>query len=192
MIDSLGDPDELRIRSRDELVDGTRAALEWRADDAERWLALKRFTDREGLRIAAHDVLGLIDVSEVEYALTNLAEATLEAALARVASRRCRSRSSSLGRLGGGELSYASDLDVVFVYDGSTADDFASARACGDDAAVFVGGNRPHIYDIDADLRPEGKDGPLARSLDGYREYFERWAAAVGAAGDDSCPPGRR
>ena len=39
-----------------------------------------------------------------------------------------------------------------------------------------LGGNRPHIYDIDADLRPEGKDGPLARSLDGYREYFEHWA----------------
>jgi glutamate-ammonia-ligase adenylyltransferase len=175
LIDSLGDPDELRTRSRDELLAGTRAALEWRADDVERWLALKRFTDREGLRIAAHDVLGLLEVSEVEYALTNLAEATLEAALAELEPP-LPLAVVSVGRLGGAELSYASDLDVVFVYDGSTAKDFASAERVATTLLSSLGGNRPHIYDIDADLRPEGKDGPLARSLDGYREYFEHWA----------------
>ncbi len=78
--------------------------------------------------------------------------------------------------MGGAELSYASDLDVVFVYDGSTPDDFAAAERVATTLLSSLGGNRPHIYDIDADLRPEGKDGPLARSLDGYREYFERWA----------------
>ncbi|MEY2459674.1 MAG: [glutamine synthetase] adenylyltransferase / [glutamine synthetase]-adenylyl-L-tyrosine, partial [Acidimicrobiaceae bacterium] len=54
MIDSLGDPAEMRLRSRDELVEGTQAAVGWRPDPQERWPALKRFTDREGLRIAAH------------------------------------------------------------------------------------------------------------------------------------------
>ena len=175
MIDSLGDPDALRLRSRDELVSGTRAALEWRAEDVERWLALKRFTDREGLRIAAHDVFDLIDVHEVEVALTNLAEATLEAALA-VLEPPLPFAVISLGRLGGAELSYASDLDVVFVYDGSTATDFAHAERVATTLLSSIGGNRPHVYDIDADLRPEGKDGPLARRLEGYREYFERWA----------------
>jgi glutamate-ammonia-ligase adenylyltransferase len=175
MIDSLGDPYALRLRSRDELVTGTQTALEWRAEDSERWLALKRFTDREGLRIAAHDVLDLIETPEVEHALTNLAEATLEAALG-VLEPSVPFAVIALGRLGGGELSYASDLDVVFVYDGSTADEFATAERLATTLLASVGGNRPHIYDIDADLRPEGKDGPLARSLDGYREYFERWA----------------
>jgi glutamate-ammonia-ligase adenylyltransferase len=175
MIDSLGDPDALRLRSRDELVAGTRAALEWRGDTAERWLALKRFTDREGLRVAAHDVLNLIDVHQVEYALTNLAEASLEAALAELQPQ-LPFALIALGRLGGAELSYASDLDVVFVYEGSSADDFAVAERLAASLLSSVGGNQPHIYDIDADLRPEGKDGPLARSLDGYREYFDRWA----------------
>jgi glutamate-ammonia-ligase adenylyltransferase len=82
----------------------------------------------------------------------------------------------ALGRLGGTELSYASDLDVVFVYAGSTTQDFAIAERVATTLLSSIGGNRPHIYDIDADLRPEGKDGPLARSLGGYREYFERWA----------------
>jgi glutamate-ammonia-ligase adenylyltransferase len=175
LIDSLGDPDALRLRSRDELVAGTRVALEWRAEDAERWLALKRFTDREGLRIAAHDVLDLLEVNEVELALTNLAEATLEAALA-VLEPPLPFAVVSLGRLGGAELSYTSDLDVIFMYDGSTPDDFAAAERIATSLLSSIGGNRPHIYDVDADLRPEGKDGPLARSLDGYREYFERWA----------------
>ncbi len=175
MIDSLGDPDALRLRSRDELVDGTRAALDWRGETTERWLALKRFTDREGLRIAAHDVLDLLDVHQVEYALTNLAEASLEAALA-VLQPSSPFAVIALGRLGGAELSYASDLDVVFVYEGSTADDFAVAERVATSLLSSIGGNRPHVYDIDADLRPEGKGGPLARSLEGYREYFGRWA----------------
>ena len=149
--------------------------MEWRADTDERWPALKRFTDREGLRIAAHDVLDLIAADVVETALANLAEAALEAALA-VLEPPVPFAVIALGRLGGAELSYASDLDVVFVYEGSTPSDFTAAERVATALLSSVGGNRPHIYDLDADLRPEGKDGPLARSLDGYREYFERWA----------------
>jgi glutamate-ammonia-ligase adenylyltransferase len=119
--------------------------------------------------------LNLIDVHQVEYALTNLAEASLEAALAELQPQ-LPFALIALGRLGGAELSYASDLDVVFVYEGSSADDFAVAERLAASLLSSVGGNQPHIYDIDADLRPEGKDGPLARSLDGYREYFDRWA----------------
>ena len=175
MIDSLGDPAEMRLRSRDELVEGTHAAVGWRPNPEERWAALKRFTDREGLRIAAHDVLDLIDVSEVGGALTNLAEATLEAALTALEPS-LPFAVIALGRLGGGELSYASDLDILFVYDGSTPADFAAAERVATTLLRDVGGNRPHIYDLDADLRPEGKDGPLARSLDGFRTYFESYA----------------
>jgi glutamate-ammonia-ligase adenylyltransferase len=82
----------------------------------------------------------------------------------------------ALGRLGGGELSYASDLDILFVYDGSTSADFTAAERVATRLLRDVGGNRAHIYNVDADLRPEGKDGPLARSIDGFRTYFERYA----------------
>ena len=61
MIDSLGDPDSLRCARATSSLPTRAAALEWRADTDEQWLALKRFTDREGLRIAAHDVLDLVE-----------------------------------------------------------------------------------------------------------------------------------
>src|SRR5438067_286180 len=175
MIESLGDATALQLRSREELVEGTQAAVGWRDDPDERWHALKRFTDREGLRIAAHDVLDLIAVGEVGRALTNVAEAALEAAV-QVLEPPLPFAVIALGRLGGGELSYASDLDVMFVYDGATAADFAAAEQVATTLLRAIGGNRPHIYSLDADLRPEGKDGPLARSLEGFRTYYERYA----------------
>jgi glutamate-ammonia-ligase adenylyltransferase len=83
-----------------------------------------------------------------------------------------------MGRFGGAELSYASDLDVLFVYDGSTAEDFATAERSAVALLEFLAGPSPstRVYAVDAGLRPEGKDGALARSLDGYRAYYERWA----------------
>ena len=84
----------------------------------------------------------------------------------------------ALGRFGGAELSYASDLDVLFVYEGSTAPTSTrrpgSPGAC---AASSAGRRRPSgSGSVDADLRPEGKQGPLARSVEGYAAYFDRWA----------------
>src|SRR4051794_14280422 len=175
MIAWLGDDAMLQPRSRDELVEGTRAAVEWRSDDEERWNALKRFTDREGLRVASADILDTLELAAVGAALTDLAESALDAAV-QVIEPSLPFAVIALGRFGGGELSYASDLDLVFVYDGSTPDDFAAAERVATTLLRTVGGNRPHIYDVDADLRPEGKDGPLARSLEAYRGYYDQYA----------------
>src|SRR5439155_11666867 len=84
----------------------------------------------------------------------------------------------AMGRFGGAELSYASDLDVLFVYDGSTAEDFAVAEQAAESLLKFLAGRTPspRIYTVDLGLRPEGKQGPLARSLEGYRAYYDRWA----------------
>jgi glutamate-ammonia-ligase adenylyltransferase len=83
----------------------------------------------------------------------------------------------ALGRFGGGELSYASDLDVAFVFDGSSSAAIEEADRLATRLMRFLKGNTPaaRIYDVDADLRPEGKQGPLARSLNGYTAYFEHW-----------------
>jgi glutamate-ammonia-ligase adenylyltransferase len=83
-----------------------------------------------------------------------------------------------LGRLGGCELSYASDIDLLCVYSGTSATDFDAAerlttrlvRALADTTTEGA------TFRVDMRLRPEGNQGPLARSLDGYREYYERWA----------------
>ncbi len=182
LIASLG-RSEGRLRSREELVASTRAAAAWRPDPADRRGALKRFTDREGLAIAAGDVLGTLDVAAVGPALSRLAEATLEAVLD-VVRPGLPFAVVAQGRFGGAELSYASDLDVVFVYEGtgtsdagtSDAGDFEEAERAATAVLRFLGGPVPVLYDVDPDLRPEGRQGPLARSLDGYRSYLERWA----------------
>ena len=78
-----------------------------------------------------------------------------------------------LGKLGAREPSFASDLDVVFVYEGEGAE---HQRAAIDAAERIMRGVREAGWEIDADLRPEGRNGPLARSIAGFLEYWERYA----------------
>ena len=176
---SLGDPEGLDERSLDDLAKGASAALRWRTDQEERRRGLYRFRQREELRIAARDVLGLDDddaaVIVTGSELTALAQASLVAALETV-DPPVPFAVVAMGRFGGAELSYASDLDVLFVYEGSTAADFSAAEQSAEKLLDFLGGQTPPIYPVDVGLRPEGKQGPLARSLDGYRTYYDRWA----------------
>jgi glutamate-ammonia-ligase adenylyltransferase len=78
-----------------------------------------------------------------------------------------------MGKLGARELNFASDLDVVFVYEGEGPDDLARASAA---AERVMQGIRDGGWEPDADLRPEGRSGPLARSIAGFGEYWERYA----------------
>src|SRR5207253_5205559 len=109
--------------------------------------------------------------------LTALAEGVLEAALDTVEPP-LPFAVVAMGRFGGAELSYASDLDVLFVYEGSTAAEFGKAEETAESLLEFLAGRTPspRIYTVDLGLRPEGKQGPLARSLDGYQVYYDRWA----------------
>jgi glutamate-ammonia-ligase adenylyltransferase len=172
---SLGDDARLAPRARERLVERAATALSWRDDSTPRQQeGLKRFTDREGLRVMAADVLGMIDTPTVGVALTRLAESALEAALATIDSP-MPFAVVALGRFGGQELSYASDLDVIFVHDSDDAEE--AARVAGQ-LLGFLGGPSPvkRVYAIDADLRPEGRNGVLSRPVDGYVTYHERWA----------------
>ena len=182
MIPALGQPDSLTQRSPEAMLDGTTTALAWRGDVEDRQRALKRFKRREELRVAAADVLelaGTVDEQGVVTgaSLTGLAEACLQAALASI-DPPLPFALIGMGRLGGAELSYASDLDLLLVYEGSTSADYEAAERTAAALVRFLAGATPatRIYDIDLGLRPEGKDVPLARSLDGYRAYYERWA----------------
>ncbi|MBA2625240.1 MAG: bifunctional glutamine-synthetase adenylyltransferase/deadenyltransferase, partial [Acidimicrobiia bacterium] len=140
------------------------------------------FKEREALRVACRDVLELDDVARTAAGLTALAEATLEVAVQALAVQALASSVPlaviALGRFGGAELSYASDLDVLFVYDGEGPAEFAEAERLATTLLRFVRGRTPaaRIYDLDLDLRPEGRQGPLARSLGAFARYFEDWA----------------
>jgi glutamate-ammonia-ligase adenylyltransferase len=177
-VPSLDDDDFLgRSKSRDELVEEALGTLAWRADTAERQEGLRRFKRRELLRIASRDLLGYGTVEATGGELANLADACVEATLRDLAPS-VPFAVIGVGRLGGRELSYASDIDVLFVYDGAGAGDFDVAEKTATRMISSIGATTAegHTFRIDANLRPEGKQGPLARSLDGYRTYYDNWA----------------
>ncbi|MFJ3206439.1 bifunctional [glutamine synthetase] adenylyltransferase/[glutamine synthetase]-adenylyl-L-tyrosine phosphorylase [Streptomyces flaveolus] len=143
------------------------------------------------LSIAARDVCGTIDVAETAAELADLATATLRAAL-RLAEEAapedaalCRLAVIAMGKCGGHELNYVSDVDVIFV--GESAEGLAEAdetkalraatslashmmRICSE---TTVEGT---IWPVDANLRPEGRNGPLVRTLSSHVAYYQRWA----------------
>ena len=128
------------------------------AGDADELVRAKRLAL---LRITARDLLGLADLAETTADLADVATAVVAASV-----RLARAEGLAvigMGKLGGRELNYASDVDVMFV-DGDARD----ARAVMDLAR--------RCYRVDANLRPEGRDGALTRSVEGYRAYWERWA----------------
>lgn len=159
------------------------------AEDAV--LAIRGVRRRELLRIAAGDLLGLIDVADVGAALSRLTDATLEATLA-TAGRSVRAQKGldaaptriamvAMGRYGGFELSYGSDADVMFVHDPEPGADAQAAASYAQAVAnelrrlLALPGPDPSL-EVDADLRPEGKQGPLVRTLDAYAAYYAKWS----------------
>ncbi|MBV9290915.1 MAG: bifunctional [glutamine synthetase] adenylyltransferase/[glutamine synthetase]-adenylyl-L-tyrosine phosphorylase [Frankiales bacterium] len=188
----LGHDEELQPRPSGQLTAELLATIR-RNDDWENAVAAARgLRRRELLRISAADLLGLIELDVVGPALSDVAAATLEAALSTAerkieAERRgplpVRLAVIGMGRLGGGEQGYGSDADVMFVYepvDGAT-DSPAHTQAAYDVAnemrrLLALPAPDPPLV-VDADLRPEGRQGPLVRSLSSYVEYYHRWSA---------------
>jgi glutamate-ammonia-ligase adenylyltransferase len=139
--------------------------------------ALRLFKQQHWARIAAADLCGVIDPTVIGRRLGALADAVIGAALELV-DPQLPFAVVAMGRYGGRDLTYPSDLDLVFAYDGGTAQDQAEADRVAQDLRSLVGPNGPdRIYAIDLDLRPDGRKGALTRSLNGFRIYFERWAA---------------
>jgi glutamate-ammonia-ligase adenylyltransferase len=154
--------------------------------------SLRRFKDAEFLRLAAHDLAAGEDPAVFVGSaarLSDVGDAALEAALD-IARGDVASASGGvpsggfaivgMGRLGGRELSFASDVDVMFVYehdaecpDGSDARLFHATVA---ERIMRLLGSVPPIFRVDAELRPEGRNGAIVLSLDAYVEYYERRA----------------
>jgi glutamate-ammonia-ligase adenylyltransferase len=144
----------------------------------------------ELVRVACADLLGLLDVTEVGTALSDAAAATLAAALD-VASRKVEVELRgplpasisviAMGRLGGNELGYGSDADVLFVFEARPhAEEGEAARAAKAVAEemrrlLALPAPDPPLL-LDLGLRPEGRQGPLARSLASYAAYYRRWS----------------
>jgi glutamate-ammonia-ligase adenylyltransferase len=157
------------------------------ADQAGRSvLAMRR---RELLRTAAADVLGLIGIEPVGETLSALCAVTVSAALAAVIGEAERSGEPlptriavlGMGRFGGREMGYASDADVLFVHDplpgaGEEAATRAAQAVAEQVRALLARPGPDPPIKLDAGLRPEGRQGPLVRTLASYRAYYQRWS----------------
>jgi glutamate-ammonia-ligase adenylyltransferase len=141
---------------------------------------LARFQRRALLRIATRDLLGFADTAAAAGELADLAAGVVAAALDHVQTHTEADRGTArlavigMGKLGGCELNYVSDIDVVFVYEGSRE----TASWMAGRLLSLLGAMTPlgHTYDVDTNLRPEGRDGPLVRTIEGYGAYYRRWA----------------
>lgn len=175
-------PVERLDREADAIVD--------RGDDEDKVItALRGLRRREVVRTAAANVLALQDsvtaASSVTHASDVLIRGALRFAHLVVAKERGMDEPAAdvvvvaMGRYGGREMGYGSDADVQFAFE---------AREGGDDPASFALAVAAKLRDllqrpnsqpalaVDADLRPEGKNGPLVRSLDSVAEYYRRWS----------------
>jgi glutamate-ammonia-ligase adenylyltransferase len=143
-------------------------SLRWRSPE-ERWNGLRRFKRRETLRIALSDLSGKSDVAEVGFWLSDLAGACIGAAIEEDEGLAV----VGMGKLGGRELNYASDVDVLFVHSG----DPQAGEKRAENLLRAIGEVTPEgqAFRVDAALRPEGKSGPLSRSIESYTEYYDRW-----------------
>ena len=138
---------------------------------------LRRFRRRASYRLAARDLAGA-SVEEVMGELTWIAEACLRLA-ADIVSDATGLAVVGMGKLGGSELNYSSDVDVLFVHPeaGPDAQQAASAAAGAMVELLSAPTADGHALRVDPDLRPEGRAGPLSRSLESMLDYHARHAA---------------
>jgi [glutamine synthetase] adenylyltransferase / [glutamine synthetase]-adenylyl-L-tyrosine phosphorylase len=186
----LASDEELAPRSREQLTSSFVAAVRRREDWEAAVLTARGLRRQELLRIACADLLGLVDRTQVGCALSDVAGAVVAAALA-TASRKVEAERRTaltvrlavvaMGRLGGGEQGYGSDADVLFVHQPLPGVPEGEAAAMAHDVAhelrrlLALPAPDPPLV-VDADLRPEGKQGPLSRSVASYAAYYGRWS----------------
>ena len=156
--------------------------------DTDVLVALRVVYRQRLLRLAALDLTTDIAYEQVARALSDLADAVLEASLAIARAvvpghEGCRLAVIAMGKCGARELNYVSDVDVIFVAEPGGGADEATAMKVGTRLATELmrAANAPTpegtIWEVDPNLRPEGKRGALVRSLSSHVEYYNRWAS---------------
>ena len=176
----LDNPDDLVPRERETLLGEVASIAERYQDDVDSGAnALRQLRRRELLRLAMASIVGEIETIPLGKALTELTEVYLEGAwrLAAAAMEGVDFAIIAMGRFGGGELGFASDADVVYVVrDGGAGDDTHNRGIELVREITRITEDVLFPFELDAGLRPEGKNGPMVRSLDAYQAYYDRWA----------------
>ncbi|MCG5212158.1 bifunctional [glutamine synthetase] adenylyltransferase/[glutamine synthetase]-adenylyl-L-tyrosine phosphorylase [Streptosporangium sp. KLBMP 9127] len=183
---------DAELTARPGLAAEAASAVARYAGDAESAVASARaLRRRELFRTAVADLVGNLDIEEVGMTLSELNDITIQAALDTAMDKVSMERRTKLptrfaviamGRLGGFESSYGSDADVMFVHNPlggvheKEAADAAQAVANELRRLLALPAPDPPLL-IDPDLRPEGRQGPLVRTLASYAAYYGRWSS---------------
>jgi glutamate-ammonia-ligase adenylyltransferase len=148
--------------------------------------SLRAIRRKETLRVAMGSVLGILSLEQTSKGLSELTESYL-VAIQEIATKFMIEKQGPLshelaiiamGRFGGAELGFGSDADVMFVYRPLT-DDVNKAQAEAEQLVSEIRtlcADQSLEFELDLDLRPEGKNGPIVRSIDSYAAYYKRWA----------------
>ncbi|MGA0566064.1 bifunctional [glutamine synthetase] adenylyltransferase/[glutamine synthetase]-adenylyl-L-tyrosine phosphorylase [Rathayibacter sp. KR2-224] len=196
----LDDDAELRARPRAALDDEMAAILDRHKSRDAAAKAIRGVRRREILRLAFAGILGVATVGELAEGLSDISEAAIAGILAAIREgepRQLEFAVVAMGRFGGRELGFGSDADVIYVFRPLNGVDTNAAHR----AALSIVAELNRLtddarlpFELDMDLRPEGKNGTPARSLESYRAYYERWSLtweaqallrARGVAGDE-------
>ncbi len=143
-----------------------------------RWRALRRWKQCELLRIAARDLTARADLVAITHELSVVADLVLDASLRLLSPSQTLPFSViGMGKLGGDELNYCSDVDVLFVYGDESAANHSIFTRLAQRLVEAVSAPTADglLFRMDLRLRPEGKTGPLARSAESYENYYAAW-----------------
>ncbi|MPZ81637.1 MAG: bifunctional [glutamine synthetase] adenylyltransferase/[glutamine synthetase]-adenylyl-L-tyrosine phosphorylase [Actinophytocola sp.] len=185
----LGDPEQLAGRDTAEVATSLRQAVNRQGYLGNAVAAARSGRRHELLRVASADLLGFMDVLTVCHALSSVWSAVLQATLAAVdraeavsaGGHRATIAVIGMGRLGGAELGYGSDADVLFVCEPaegvSDSDAVKYASRVAQTVRKLLGApSQDPPLQVDVDLRPEGRQGPIVRTLESYRAYYDQWS----------------
>ncbi|OFI38316.1 bifunctional glutamine-synthetase adenylyltransferase/deadenyltransferase [Arthrobacter sp. SW1] len=189
----LGNDKELRPLSFEAQWQEIQSKMSRHAEPESAMRLIRLIRRREILRIAIADSSGLLDQDAVGAALADADRAAVLGAL-HVAENivsdggplKTRVLVVAMGRQGGREIGYGSDADVMYVHraEPGATDEEAQKQALAIVAQLSSLLTQPlkpaimaeRVLAVDADLRPEGKNGAMVRSLDSYAEYYRRWS----------------
>ena len=169
-----------RLRQR-KVAEETLRDLRHGLDDSDQHFWLRRYHQAELMRIGLRDILGLADFEQYLTELSALADACLQYAL-EVVMNRNRLKTPpfaiiGLGKLGGAEIDYGSDLDIIFVADLIAKDPAKVSRVAAELMDLLSRRTEQGVvFHTDARLRPDGEKSPLVKTLEGSEEYYRHRA----------------
>ena len=173
----FGDPSSLRPTSSEKLQVEMQAIIE-REDVEGAAELLRQIRRREVLRLAIGAVLGELTMTEVSRGLTDLVDSYLLSML-NLSKLQIGSDLDfgiiAMGRWGGAELGFGSDADAMLIYKSDSQEAQLVAEKISSQL-LLLSKDSLLEFELDFDLRPEGKNGPRVRSLNSYRAYYEKWA----------------